>query len=126
MNFETILRAAVAKGITKIYFPLLGCGAFGNEYSWVINAIEKNKDFIKKSGLEIIINIASNGVEESGLYKDTANLVKDCNGEFKIYDEDRNGKIIDLGNNILSSVENSMKKQKNMGIFGSFFDYIFG
>ena len=129
LNFKTVLRVAVDRGIKKVYFPLLGCGAFGNKYSWVIDAIKEDKDFIENNGLEVILNIAGDGVSKNndGLYAAAAALTKSGNGDFKIYDEDENGKIVEVGKDIFvkSPVKNSVQEVKNKGFFDSFFDHIF-
>lgn len=118
LNYESIFKSAVAKGVKKVYLPLLGCGVFENDYHWVIDAINENKEFIEDNGLEVILNVSSAGANEENLdfYKEVAKLTLGSNnksrGEFKIYDE-IDGKVEDIGGKILKKLEQG---SQNAGI----------
>lgn len=55
--YEGTIRAAVAAGKKKVFLTLIGGGVFANKLEWIANALEKMKDFIKKSGLEVTLVI---------------------------------------------------------------------
>lgn len=118
LNYESIFKSAVAKGVKKVYLPLLGCGAFDNDYHWVIDAINENKKFIEENGLEVVLNVVGDGASEKNpnLYKDIAKLTlgsdNKSNGKFKIYDE-INGKVEDIGEEILEKIKQG---SQNAGI----------
>ena len=108
LNYEAIIKSAVAEGKEKVYLTLLGCGAFENKVEWVIQAISNCKDLIEESGIEVIINISSSGLKNKELYKKIAPLIYDSKGKkvgnFNIFDE-QNGNIFDVGDSILAKIE---------------------
>jgi|GEM_PF-3810894 len=110
LNYESIFKTAAAKGIHKVYLPLLGCGAFKNDYHWVIGAINENKKFIEDNGLEVILNVSSAGTNEENpdFYKEVAQLTfgsdNKLNGKFEIYNE-KYGKVVNVGEKILKRLE---------------------
>lgn len=50
----TVLNAADT-GCHRLYLTLLGGGAFGNEASWIVSAIERALELNRMSGLEVLI-----------------------------------------------------------------------
>ena len=110
LNYESIFKTAAAKGVKKVYLPLLGCGAFDNDYHWVIDAINENKKFIEDNGLEVILNVSSAGTNEENpdFYKEVAQLTfgsdNKLNGKFEIYNE-KHGKVVNVGEKILKRLE---------------------
>lgn len=71
-TYEGILKAAYVEGKKKVILPLIGCGVFNNDPSWIAEAIEKQKDFIKQSGMVVVINLYS--LEKSAKYDRSAKM----------------------------------------------------
>lgn len=115
LNYEAVIKSAIAKKKEKVYLTLLGCGAFENKIDWVIDAIKNCKNLIEESGLEVIINIADAGAKTKGLYEGLAPLI--CNskgervGEFEIFGE-RDGKIFNAGDDILRKIDPKLVDKK--------------
>lgn len=115
LNYEAVIRSAIANKKEKVYLTLSGCGAFKNEIDWVINAIENCKEEIENSGLEVIVNISDSGPKTKGLYKKLAPLIYNSKGErvgeFNIFGE-RDGKIFNVGDNILNDINPKLFNKK--------------
>ena len=118
LNYEAVIRSAIAKKKEKVYLTLLGCGAFENKIDWVIDAIKNCKNLIEESGLEVIINISDAGAKDKTLYDKLLPLV--CNskgnmvGKFEIFGE-RDGKIFNVGDNILNDINPKLFSKKIEG-----------
>ena len=90
-NYEAILKSAFLNGKKEVIIPLLGCGAFCNSPEWHIEAIEKNLDFIKKSGMKVTLNLFSEATAEvfSEKWNEVAealkNIAKDTKGSYVVY-----------------------------------------
>jgi|GEM_PF-6598144 len=118
LNYEAVIKSAIAEGKKKVYLTLLGCGVFGNEVGWVIDAINNCKNLIEESSLEVIINIADAGAKDKTLYNKLLPLV--CNskddmvGKFEIFGE-QDGKIFNAGDDILRKI-NPQQVNKKIGL----------
>jgi len=53
--YELTLRAAVYAGTQKVFLTLLGDGVFANPREWILQAIENQKDLIKKFNLHVTL-----------------------------------------------------------------------
>ena len=115
LNYEAVIKSAIAKKKEKVYLTLLGCGVFGNEVGWVIDAINNCKNLIEESGLEVIINISDAGLKDKKLYKKLAPLIYNSKGEkvgeFNIFNE-QNGKIFNVGEGILNNIKPELVNKK--------------
>jgi hypothetical protein len=85
--YEGTLRAAALKGKKKVYLTLIGGGVFCNDLSWIAQAIEKNKNFIKESGLDVTLILYS-FTEFSDFTNRMFALTKETNGIFTVYKQD--------------------------------------
>ena len=56
-SYESMLKAAFVEGKKKQFLPLVGCGVFANDPSWIAEELEKQKDFIKLSGMDVVVNL---------------------------------------------------------------------
>ena len=114
LNYEAVIKSAIAKGKKKVYLTLLGCGAFENKIEWVIEAINNCKELVENSGLEVIINISGSGLKYKELYKKIAPLIYDSKdkkvGNFNIFNE-KKGNIFDDGNSILDKIKPELIEQ---------------
>ncbi len=75
--YEATVYAAVKEKKTKVFFTLVGCGAFKNKLEWVADVLDKLSGTITKSGLDItLIAMDANGhlVETQ---KESWNKIKD-------------------------------------------------
>jgi len=57
--YEGTIKVAYAFGKKKVFLTLIGGGAFQNQLSWILGAINKNIPFIKAKGLEVYLVIFS-------------------------------------------------------------------
>ncbi|MBY0352889.1 hypothetical protein K2W90_00820 [Candidatus Babeliales bacterium] len=55
--YEGTIRAAAYKNKKNVVLTLIGGGVFGNPKEWIVAAIERMKDFIVKSGIEVWLNV---------------------------------------------------------------------
>lgn len=94
-TYEGILKAAYVEGKKKVVLPLIGCGVFDNDPSWIAEALEKQKSFIKQSGMEVEVNLYSQ--EVSAQYNRTAK--KACEKFREIADS---YSLIDASGNVTS------------------------
>lgn len=84
---EGILRAAFLKGKKTVVLTLVGCGVFRNEHSWVAESMERMKDFIIRSGLNVILVWFVSFGKEKNFRKQLLNIVKSTGGKYKQYYE---------------------------------------
>lgn len=54
-DYQGALQAAFLKGKKRVFLTLMGGGAFGNDFQHIFDAMYAQKDFIIKSGLEVIL-----------------------------------------------------------------------
>ncbi len=108
LNVKAALKSAFVQGCKELVLTLVGCGVFGNEPRWFLEALEQNKDFIRKSGLKVTLNISDAGTKFPEFYKGVVKLVKSVNEvagnvepNFKIWDDDGFG-IRDVTKNVIN------------------------
>jgi len=53
--YEGTFLAAATNKKKKVFLTLIGGGVFGNDISWIANAMVKNKNFIKDYGLDVTL-----------------------------------------------------------------------
>lgn len=58
-SYEGTIRTAAAYNKKRLFLTLVGGGVFNNKMAWIINSIQNMKNFIIKSGLEVIIVVWS-------------------------------------------------------------------
>lgn len=88
--YEGTIKAAYAFGKKKVFLTLIGGGAFQNQLSWILDAINKNIPFIKEKGLEVhlIIFSATSGLNPKfydQLKEEMPTLLKMVNGTNGVY-----------------------------------------
>ncbi|SEH08748.1 hypothetical protein [Candidatus Venteria ishoeyi] len=58
-SYEATICAGILNsqktGNNKVYLTLLGGGAFGNESTWIVNAIERSLKLYRNAGLDVVI-----------------------------------------------------------------------
>lgn len=68
--YEGTIRAAYAHGKKKVFLTLIGGGVFANSPEMIAAAIEKQIDFIKQSGMSVVLNLFDiNRLPQSGTDK---------------------------------------------------------
>jgi len=70
-------------GKNKLYLTLIGGGVFGNEHSWITEAIYSCQDIIKQSGLEIYLIIYADYTCDEESLQTLQFLVAETNGTVK-------------------------------------------
>lgn len=55
--YEGTIRTAAYKKKPRVVLTLIGGGVFGNDKEWIVAALERMKDFIVKSGIEVWLNV---------------------------------------------------------------------
>ena len=88
LSVEATLKSTFEKGRKEVFLTLIGCGVFNNDPKWLLDALEENKDFIRKSGIKVVLNLPDAITKSPGLYNEITKLVKKIN----------------LGNNVLSKI----------------------
>jgi hypothetical protein len=88
--YESTIKIAAAFGKKKVFLTLVGGGVFNNDLSWIAQALAKNSDFIKQSGLEVYLVIYDySSLQQKQGYKEfdatVKQLVKETLGSFTIY-----------------------------------------
>jgi hypothetical protein len=55
--YEGTVLAAAKAGSTKLFLTLVGAGAFGNEISWILDALDTIdiKEMVRRTGMEVIL-----------------------------------------------------------------------
>ena len=94
-TYEAILKAAYVKGKKKVFLPRVGGGAFNNKPEWIDDAILKQSDFIKNSGMEVILNNFDLATKVPQYYplavRKLLRLVSLTNGKYTMYYNSGNG-----------------------------------
>lgn len=96
--YEGTLLAAATNKKKKVFLTLIGGGVFGNDISWIADAIRKQKNIIKDYGLDVTLIVYKYSSLQSGLqslnyFKDAMfDLVADTNGIITI-----DGQIKNIG-----------------------------
>lgn len=90
---EATLKAAYLNNTDTLVLCMLGCGAFANDPAWLIESIKKSLEFIKKSGMNVVLNLfdGSKIIANKTLYRDLKNTVQSSGGSWLHYYETESG-----------------------------------
>lgn len=82
--YEGTLRKAFIENKRKVFLTLVGGGVFGNDITWIIDALDRMRDFIRDSGLEVILiwYCSSNSAEHNQIRQRLAQIVTYTNGQY--------------------------------------------
>lgn len=86
--YEGTLRKAFLARKKKVFLTLIGGGAFGNDIKWIFSAIDRMRDFIKDSGLEVMVVCYTLGWNQTIIRPSLASLVHATGGTYKQYRQD--------------------------------------
>lgn len=94
--YEGTLRKAFVEGKKRVFLTLVGGGVFGNDLSWIFDAISRMSDFIQESGLEVTLIWYCNKLngDNNQVRDQFAGLVKTTGGQ---YDQFRHDGVYQLG-----------------------------
>ena len=84
-TYEAVLKLAYIQGINKVFLTIVGGGVFNNDPLWVVNALASQADFIKKSGLEVILNNFQFDRKRKDVEDAERNILRTIGGTFTTY-----------------------------------------
>ena len=89
-TFEAILKADYAQGKKKVVLPLIGAGVFNNDPSWIAEALEKQKDFVKRTGMEVVVNLYSQAASKKPSSQSACEKFREIADSYLLVDKDGN------------------------------------
>ena len=84
-TYEAVLKLAYIQGINKVFLTIVGGGVFNNDPLWVVNALASQADFIKKSGLEVILNNFQFNRDRKDVEEAERKILRTIGGTFTTY-----------------------------------------
>lgn len=57
LSVEAQIKSAFINGRKSIFVVPVACGAFNNDPQWFAEALEKQRNFIKQSGMNVVVNL---------------------------------------------------------------------
>lgn len=85
-QIEATILAAMQNNSDTLLLTMLGCGVFGNDPLWIIEALEKLQDLITTSGMRIILNLFNGKSLQNPMFKARlTSLVDKTEGTSTVY-----------------------------------------
>jgi hypothetical protein len=81
--YEGTLRAAFVEGKKKVFLTLVGGGVFANDLAWIVQAIEKDKGFIRDSGLQVTLIVYKSDEKYKKVSQWLRTIVNDLQGTYQ-------------------------------------------
>lgn len=93
--YQGALYAAFINNRKKIFLTLMGGGVFANDFSWICQAITRLENFIKASGLEVIL-IWRDQYQDEKIVNALKPLVEQTGGHWTDCSEAKNNPLSDV------------------------------
>ena len=91
--YEATLKAAAINNKKQVFLTLIGGGVFNNNILWIAQALEKQKEFIKQSGLQVTLILYSY-TQFTEFHERMLALTQQTGGEFHVYKTDGAYRVI--------------------------------
>lgn len=115
--YEGTIRSAFVHGKKRVVLTMIGGGVFANDVAWIANAIEKNKELIKQSGMKVeLVIFDSSRYHESDMKSFRGRMLKmveDTGGTYIQYTQQKPAGV-DLAKKVqASSLEMALTSLKD-------------